>query len=73
MTLESSQAEGALQSTVDLFETGLDLMRQNLRRRHPDASDQEIERRLQHWLHARPGAEHGDGVGRLIDLRTRFE
>lgn len=72
MAFEPSPYEGALQSTVDLFEVGLELMRQNLRREHPNASDQEIERHLQHWLHHRPGAEHGDCPGRLIDLNTRF-
>jgi hypothetical protein len=49
---------------LDLHDTGVDLMRQNLRRRHPGASGQEIERLLLAWLHERPGAEHGDAVGR---------
>jgi hypothetical protein len=61
--------EGALQSTLVLFETGLELMRQNLAREDPTATAQEIETRLVRWLHHRPGAELGDAPGRLITLR----
>lgn len=50
--------------TLDLFATAVDLQRQNLRRRHPDASATEIDELLEKWLHERPGAEHGDGEGR---------
>jgi hypothetical protein len=39
-------------------------MRENLRRRFPDARGDEIEQRLRHWLLERPGAEQGDAVGR---------
>jgi hypothetical protein len=58
----------ASRTTLDLFETGLGLMRQNLRRDHPDATDQEIERRLHQWLRDRPGAEFGDCPGRRVDV-----
>jgi hypothetical protein len=49
----------------DLFEAGLDMRRQQLRRAYPDESDTEIERRLTEWLHDRPGAPHGDSAGRV--------
>jgi hypothetical protein len=62
----------AFRATLDLFQTGVDVMRQNLRRRHPEATEQEIERRLQAWLIERPGAEAGDCPGRSIDVHTRF-
>jgi hypothetical protein len=62
----------ALRATLDLFETGLDLMRQNLRRSHPDAGDEEIEVLLHQWLLDRPGAKSGDCPGRSIDVTTRF-
>lgn len=61
----------AFRATLDLFETGLDLMRQNLRRSHPVAGDEEIERLLRKWLVHRPGAEFGDCPGRVVDLNTR--
>ena len=48
----------------DLYETAEAIMRQNLRRRFPDAQEAEIERQLVDWLRRRPGAEHGDGPGR---------
>jgi Rv0078B-related antitoxin len=52
--------DNAFRTTLDLFETGLGLVRQNLRRDHPDATDQEIERQLHQWLQEPPGAEFGD-------------
>ncbi len=64
--------ERALSATLDLFDVGVTLMRQNLRRLHPEASEVEIDRRLQEWLRERPGAEAGDAVGRHVDPRTRF-
>jgi len=53
-----------LRLAFDLFEAGESIMRQNLRRRHPSASAEEIEGRLAAWLCERPGAEFGDAVGR---------
>jgi hypothetical protein len=62
----------AFRTTLDLFETGVDLMRQNLRRRHPDAGDGEIEVLLRQWLLERPGARSGDCPGRSVDVTGRF-
>lgn len=62
----------SLAVALDLFETGVALMRQNLRRQFPDAEDQDIDRRLQDWLRHRPGAELGDAHGRSLDSRARF-
>ena len=57
----------AFRTTLDLFETGLDLMRQNLRRSHPDAGDEQIERLLSDWLLDRPGPPSRDFPGRPVD------
>ena len=62
----------ALGATIDLFQTGLHLMRQNLRRQDPDAPEDEIDRRLYAWLRQRPGAEAGDCPGRPVDPRIRL-
>lgn len=62
----------ALRTTLDLFGTGLDLMRQNLKRNHPEANEDEIDRKLSQWLQERPGAESGDCVGRLVDMSARL-
>lgn len=56
-------AEAKLRTAFDLFDAGVDLMRQNLRGRHPEAAPREIEERLTAWLSERPGAEAGDAVG----------
>lgn len=50
-----------MRQAFDLYEFSDQLMRQNLRRRHPDADEEEIERRFVEWLQTRPGAEQGDG------------
>lgn len=39
-----------MRATLDLYQLAEDVMRQNLRRRHPGASDAEIERLLLSWL-----------------------
>jgi Rv0078B-related antitoxin len=62
----------ALVATLDLFETGLELMRQNLGRQYPQATSEELARLLKAWLHDRPGAESGDCAGRRIDLHGRI-
>jgi len=55
-----------LRTTFRLHEEGVELMRQNLRRRHPEAADEDIERLLAEWLSERPGAEFGDAQGRPV-------
>lgn len=62
MRPESMRAR--LRLTFDLFEAGVSMQRASLRRAHPDADACEIERLLRAWLATRPGARHGDGVGR---------
>jgi hypothetical protein len=54
-----------LYTAVDLWATGVALKRETIRRRHPDASDDEIEILLNRWLQERPGAESGDGPRRI--------
>jgi hypothetical protein len=50
-----------LRTALDLFDAGVVLHRQTLRRRFPDKSEHEIDRLVNEWLSQRPGAEHGDG------------
>ena len=58
----SSRADH-LRQALDMFTTGVGLMRQNLRRAAPDAPLEEIERRVTAWLRTRPGAARGDAPG----------
>jgi hypothetical protein len=53
-----------LRIALELFQAGEEMMRQTLRRRHPDLGETEIEARLVAWLRERPGAELGDAPGR---------
>jgi hypothetical protein len=69
---EARDREAAVQRlrlALSLFDDGVELMRQNLRRRHPGASEAEIFEALGAWLRTRPGAEHGDCPGRAIRYR----
>ena len=54
-----------LRLACDLFDSGVAMMRQTLRRRFPTASDRAIADALAMWLLERPGAEHGDAAGRV--------
>lgn len=70
MADEETLAE-RLALTFELFELGVDMMAANLRRRYPDATPAEIDRRLEAWLAERPGAELGDAPGVPVPL-ARF-
>lgn len=63
---QEETAAARLRTAFDLFVAGVRMMRQNLKRRHPAASEREIEDRLRDWMRQRPGAEHGDAVGRPV-------
>lgn len=56
---------------LDLFDTGEAMMRQRIRRLHPEWTSVQIESRLMRWLHERPGAEDGDAAGRPVAFATR--
>lgn len=58
-----------LRQALEMADMGIDMMRQNLRRRFPQDSEEGIARRLSAWLRQRPGAEHGDAWGRPIPER----
>jgi len=67
-----TSAADKLRTTLDLFDAGVTMMRQNLRRADPQADEATIKARLQEWLTTRPGAEHGDAEGRPLDLASRL-
>lgn len=54
-----------LELSLAMFEYGRSVVRENLRRRHPELDQNGIEELLLAWLRERPGAPHGDGQGRL--------
>jgi dephospho-CoA kinase len=61
-----------LRLALDMHGTGEAMMRQTLKREHPDADDAEIAARLTAWLQHRPGAASGDADGRPVSWpRTR--
>jgi hypothetical protein len=61
-----------LRIALELYESGVAMMRETLKRENPEESEAQIEERLRRWIRHRPGAEDGDYVGRRIDPSTRF-
>ena len=61
---EHMAAARRLRIAFDLFEAGCEIMKQNLRRRHPDLSADVLHAKFVTWLQHRPGAMNGDAPGR---------
>lgn len=55
-----------LRAAFDLYDVGLAMMRQSLRRRFAAESDADIQRRLLDWRLRREDAPDGDGEGRVV-------
>ena len=55
-----------LRTAFDLCALGESMRRAQLRREHPDVTDEDVETMLVAWLETRPGAQHGDAWGRPI-------
>ncbi len=67
---ELSDAE-KLRQAIEMVDAGIEMMRLNLRRQFPEDSEEDIGERLLAWLHERPGAPYGDGVG--VPSSRRFD
>jgi hypothetical protein len=52
-----------LRTAFELFEAGVRLMTERLRRQHPGTSSEALEELVRDWLLTRPGAETGDADG----------
>lgn len=66
MQSDDHAAAERLRMAADPFQAGLLMMRQNLLRRHPGISDEELRIRLRAWLAERPGGDIADGQGRRV-------
>jgi hypothetical protein len=62
---QATAAVAKLRIALEMFGLGESMMRQNLRRAYPAASESEIEAKLSAWLRERPGAEFGDAPGKI--------
>lgn len=58
----SSPAAARLRAALELFELGVQMYRQRLRRERPAATERELDDEVQRWLLHRPGAERGDAA-----------
>jgi hypothetical protein len=66
-------AAARLRAAIEMFEAGVEMMRQTLRRTNPGLDGDEVETRLRAWLAERPGAPFGDAVGRPATWPRRGE
>jgi len=66
-------AAARLRAAMEMSETGVEMMRQTIRRNNPGLSEREIEARVRIWLLDRPGAPYGDAVGRPATWPRRPE
>ena len=54
-----------MEITFDLFETALQMKRQNILRQNPAATEEEIQDGIREWLH-RGSEDFGAGFGRPV-------
>ncbi len=62
--------EKKLLLALELFDLGVSIKEQSLRREHPDLSERELGEKLRDWLQTRPGGEFGDCSGRPVPLES---
>ena len=55
---------------LEMFDLGVSIKEESLRREHPDLSERELEERLREWVQTRPGGEFGDCSGRPVPLES---
>jgi len=65
MVNDSAAAE-RLRLALELAELGEAMFRQRLRRDRPELTEEQIEGLLDAWRQRRPGAEHGDALGKPV-------
>ena len=54
-----SDEASRLRTAFMLFDAGYELMHQNLRRRYPDETEEQVHRRLVEWLQSSGGERSG--------------
>lgn len=69
----SSLAAERFQLALSLYELAESMFRQKLRRTQPEASEEEIDKRVLEWQQRRPGAEFGDAEGQPVVWPRRKE
>lgn len=68
--IRDPQLEERLHAVFDLYELAEQMMRMKIRRRHPELTDEEVERRLIRWLEKRPDHDlESEPVGGAQPLR----
>lgn len=54
-TIDNEHAADKLRTAFDLLELARDIMHQNIYRKNPEASPEEIEEQLWEWINKTPG------------------
>jgi len=68
MAATAETAQERFLVALELAELAEQMLRSRITRKHPEYGAAEIEHIVDSWYSERPGAEHGDAVGRSVDL-----
>ena len=71
--MSASTPEERLRIALDMADTGIEMKRMQVRREHPEWSDDEVAAAMRAWLTDRPGAPYGDHPGKLSTRRIGEE
>lgn len=64
--MSTTVVQERFETAMDLVDLAEGMLREKLRRTHPDLSEAEVEARIDRWFMQRPGAENGDGEGNAV-------
>jgi hypothetical protein len=71
MSASSDLVAERLRLALELSELGEAIFRQRLRRKNPNATDDDVDAWVAEWRLRRPGAENGDASGRPVPWPRR--
>ena len=76
--MELSTPTVRMRVAFELADLAYEMKRQQFRRKHPEATEAQLDQWMAEWHQVRPGAEYGDASGpdfrishRLDDLKKR--
>ncbi|NOY93961.1 MAG: hypothetical protein GXP55_22485 [Deltaproteobacteria bacterium] len=65
------EAARRLEDALELADLAERMVRARVRREHPSYDEEQVEQEVLAWLHDRPGAEHGDAEGVVVELGSQ--
>jgi hypothetical protein len=69
--MSTSAVQERFEMAMELSDLAEAMLREKVRRTHPELPESEVEARVDAWFMQRPGAEQGDGEGRPVSWPRR--